>query len=437
MSQYAKFPAPAAGGAVSSVGLSAPASILSVSGSPITTAGTLALSLATQSANLVWAGPTSGLAATPTFRSLVAADIPTLTSSKISDFTSSTQSVAASNTSTRVMYVSDDSGNDSNDGSLLKPFKTIQAALNAAAAFPSTFNTPVLVKVYPSTSGSVYTENLTISQQGVMLEAVSNAYHSDMCTIHGSITVNLTGIAGGGSFAASQNNAHIQGFAIVSSAASPTIVFSGTVYQGLFLEKCTVQNTGGSNALSVTNSGTSGGAFSTVTIRDCDFSNSSASNATISHTAGNVFNAGANPSITNSTAGGPAIAFSGHSNTINNGSVTGVVTNSSTGTLTLTNTTVTAATSSALITLSAAGSVTLGAASLTNSTSTGSGIIQSNAGGTVTVVESLFNVGTGTGAYVAKGTGVFVYALNAFVSNKNLQNTLTIVPLASTPTTGP
>jgi len=62
---------------VTSVALSAPA-IFSVSGSPVTSSGTLALSLATQTANYVWAGPTTGSAATPTFRTLVSADIPAL-----------------------------------------------------------------------------------------------------------------------------------------------------------------------------------------------------------------------------------------------------------------------------------------------------------------------------------------------------------------------
>lgn len=42
----------------------------------MTTSGTLALSLATQTANMVWAGPTTGAAANPTFRALVTADIP-------------------------------------------------------------------------------------------------------------------------------------------------------------------------------------------------------------------------------------------------------------------------------------------------------------------------------------------------------------------------
>jgi hypothetical protein len=73
-------------GTVTSVGLSLP-SIFSVSGSPVTTSGTLAATLATQLANLVFAGPSSGGAATPTFRSLVAADVPSLDTSKLTSGT--------------------------------------------------------------------------------------------------------------------------------------------------------------------------------------------------------------------------------------------------------------------------------------------------------------------------------------------------------------
>lgn len=68
------------GGTVKSVALSAsPAGVFDVSGSPITSSGTLALSLDSQAANTVLAGPTSGGAATPGFRALVAGDIPDLT----------------------------------------------------------------------------------------------------------------------------------------------------------------------------------------------------------------------------------------------------------------------------------------------------------------------------------------------------------------------
>lgn len=69
-------------GTVTTVGLSAPVQF-SVSGSPVTTAGTLGLAWLSQNANLVFAGPVSGAAAPPAFRSLVALDIPPLDASKI------------------------------------------------------------------------------------------------------------------------------------------------------------------------------------------------------------------------------------------------------------------------------------------------------------------------------------------------------------------
>lgn len=64
-------------GTVTSVGLSLPG-IFSVSGSPVTSSGTLTGSLANENVNTVFAGPSSGGSAAPTFRSLVAADIPAL-----------------------------------------------------------------------------------------------------------------------------------------------------------------------------------------------------------------------------------------------------------------------------------------------------------------------------------------------------------------------
>jgi len=75
----------AGGGSVTSVALSLPA-FITVSGSPITGSGTLTGTLANQNANIIFAGPGTGAAAAPTFRSLVTDDIPTLTASKISDF---------------------------------------------------------------------------------------------------------------------------------------------------------------------------------------------------------------------------------------------------------------------------------------------------------------------------------------------------------------
>jgi hypothetical protein len=70
------------GGTVTSVGLAVP-SQFTVSGSPVTTAGTMTATWADTIANKVFAGPASGGAAKPRFRSLVSDDIPSLAISKI------------------------------------------------------------------------------------------------------------------------------------------------------------------------------------------------------------------------------------------------------------------------------------------------------------------------------------------------------------------
>lgn len=63
------------GGTVTSVQVAAPAQF-NVTGGPITTSGTITLAWANQNANLIFAGPASGAAAAPTFRAMVAADLP-------------------------------------------------------------------------------------------------------------------------------------------------------------------------------------------------------------------------------------------------------------------------------------------------------------------------------------------------------------------------
>lgn len=97
-----------AGGTVTSVGLSLPLSIFSVSGSPVTGSGTLTGSLNTEPANFVWAGPASGSAAAPAFRSLVGLDLPVPGASSLGGAFSSTagsnQFVTGLNTSGALTY---------------------------------------------------------------------------------------------------------------------------------------------------------------------------------------------------------------------------------------------------------------------------------------------------------------------------------------------
>lgn len=77
-------------GTVSSVALSEGV-LFTVSGSPVTTTGTLTLTLKSAAANNVFAGPTTGASAAPAFRALVAGDIPgTLANTTIPTLTIST-----------------------------------------------------------------------------------------------------------------------------------------------------------------------------------------------------------------------------------------------------------------------------------------------------------------------------------------------------------
>ncbi|WP_343692221.1 hypothetical protein [Chitinophaga sp.] len=73
---------PATDNGLTSVGLTLP-SMFTVTGSPLTANGTIAATLASQTANTIFAAP-NGSAGAPAFRSLVAADIPTLPFSQIS-----------------------------------------------------------------------------------------------------------------------------------------------------------------------------------------------------------------------------------------------------------------------------------------------------------------------------------------------------------------
>lgn len=82
-----------ASGTVSSVGLSLP-NIFTVSGSPVTTSGTLTGSLATQNANKIFAGPTTGADASPAFRALVAADIPDISATYLTASTAASTYLA-------------------------------------------------------------------------------------------------------------------------------------------------------------------------------------------------------------------------------------------------------------------------------------------------------------------------------------------------------
>jgi hypothetical protein len=74
-------------GTVTSVAMTVPGGVFTIVGTPITTSGTLTLGLVNQLENTVWAGPTTAPEGVPTFRSLVSADIPNISASKITSGT--------------------------------------------------------------------------------------------------------------------------------------------------------------------------------------------------------------------------------------------------------------------------------------------------------------------------------------------------------------
>lgn len=86
-------------GSVTSVALSTP-SFLSVAGSPITSSGTLTVTLATQTANTVFAGPYTGADSAPTFRALQPVDLPR----PVKDVTTTTYTVTDSDTGYRIYF---------------------------------------------------------------------------------------------------------------------------------------------------------------------------------------------------------------------------------------------------------------------------------------------------------------------------------------------
>ena len=145
-------------GTVSSVALSLP-SLFSVSGSPVTSAGTLTATLATQTANYVFAGPTSGGADVPTFRALVAADIPSLTATYLTP----TGAAALTNKTGNISQWTNDSG-------YLTSATTGSAAITTLGTVATgTWNASVIAGLYGGTgvanSGKTITlgGNLTTS----------------------------------------------------------------------------------------------------------------------------------------------------------------------------------------------------------------------------------------------------------------------------------
>lgn len=333
-----------------------------------------------------------------------------LSTNNLSDVASKATSRAnlgLSNSTAKIIYVSQDTGSDTNDGSFFRPFQTITAGL-ASARLISAFLNQVIVAVAPSSGANGYNENITIDQQGITLQSWGLLYRSDAVLIKGTVTVNVTNpiTNSGPLYSASSNNVYIHGFFINPASENSGIIFSGSVFQRLFITNTFIQCNGtNGQAVILSNTGLSGGTKSTITSRDMDFSNSSASKATIEVQAGRIFITGSLPSIANSSTGGSILNSGsvaiGSTITVDKAQITGQVnTTDNTANTTLTNTSVT---SGAVAPIATPASPNTGLITLANvGLSSSAGTIITGSGIVVLILVAILSSGSGISGTVTQ-----------------------------------
>jgi hypothetical protein len=170
-------------GTVTSVGLSMPTQF-TVTNSPVTSSGTLTAAWNTQTANYVLAGPTSGGAAVPTFRALVAGDVPAL--SYVSSV-SATAPITSTGGLTPTIAVTSAALTKTDDTNVTltlggSPTTSLLAATSLTLGWTGTLaagrlNSNVVQSVTNDTNvtGSIATQALTLGWTGTLAAARLNA----------------------------------------------------------------------------------------------------------------------------------------------------------------------------------------------------------------------------------------------------------------------
>lgn len=214
----------AGGGTVSSVGLALPG-IFTVTNSPVTSTGTLTATLNTQTANTVWSGPASGAAATPTFRSLVGADLPNPSSSSLGGV----QSAAA------VVHQWVNSISTSGVPVLSQPaFADISGSITPAQCPNPTASTTGCIQSYAAVASqwinAISTGGVPSSSQPTFSDVAGQASLPQLPSIGG--TTILSNITGGTATPAANSLTSIID-AIIGSAQGSIIYRSGTVWTAL------------------------------------------------------------------------------------------------------------------------------------------------------------------------------------------------------------
>jgi len=197
------------GKGIQSLAFTAPTSVFAVTGSPANKANSaISLSLNTQTANKVFASPSSGGAAVPTFRALVAADLPSLTSVYVpysgatGDVTIgahnvSAQSYIVSNTGgLGVIQLPTQSGTPSSPSSGIHDIYTntagqfsILGSNGNALAFSRALLTASRVYSFPDSTGTIALESRKIPNVGLVNSSIT--LNGNSISLGGSKTLTL------------------------------------------------------------------------------------------------------------------------------------------------------------------------------------------------------------------------------------------------------
>lgn len=158
------------GGTVTSVGITLP-SWLTVSGSPVTTSGNLAVTAAPgQTANLFLATP-DGLTGAVTLRAIVAADVPSLDASKIGSGTMATARLGSGTANSTTFLGGDQAYRQVSDSQVSSSAAIAKSKIStsgawAAADIPSTLNTTTFPNVIITPTALSYSATTDIDFDG-------------------------------------------------------------------------------------------------------------------------------------------------------------------------------------------------------------------------------------------------------------------------------
>jgi hypothetical protein len=202
---------------------------ISVTGSPITTSGTLVPVLLTQTKNLFLGGPSSGSSATPTFRAIVGADLPNPSATTLGGI----ESLAS--TSHQWINAISTSGVPSATQPNYTDLSGTVPALTALTGDASASGSGSQVITLSTVNSNIGTfQGITVNAKGLVTAALNQSY------LTGNQTITLSGdTTGSGTTAITTSTVKVNGGAIPASA---TVIGTNSSSQLIDNSSATISN---------------------------------------------------------------------------------------------------------------------------------------------------------------------------------------------------